>query len=59
VTENPDDLVRLDISGGVGTITLDSPHNRNALSQRLVAELLARLDDVRSNDQAKVVPNNR
>lgn len=56
MTEDPDDLVRLDISGGIGTITLTSPHNRNALSQRLVAKLLARLDDVQNNDQVKVVP---
>jgi methylglutaconyl-CoA hydratase len=34
-----DELVHLDIAGGVGTITLDSPANRNALSSRLVADL--------------------
>jgi methylglutaconyl-CoA hydratase len=34
-----DELVHLDVVGGVGTITLDSPANRNALSRRLVADL--------------------
>ena len=28
-------LVRFDVSDGVGTITLDSPANRNALSSAL------------------------
>lgn len=32
-------LVALDVSGGIATITLDSQHNRNALSRHLVAEL--------------------
>ncbi|HXJ80522.1 MAG TPA: enoyl-CoA hydratase-related protein [Candidatus Methylomirabilis sp.] len=33
------ELVRLEVSRGVGTITLDSPHNRNALSRQLIADL--------------------
>jgi enoyl-CoA hydratase len=37
------ELVHLVIEGGVATITLDSPHNRNALSSRLVTELTDRL----------------
>jgi methylglutaconyl-CoA hydratase len=32
-------LVRLDVHDHIATITLDSPDNRNALSQRLLAEL--------------------
>jgi methylglutaconyl-CoA hydratase len=28
-----DELVHYDLAGGVATITLDSPHNRNALSR--------------------------
>lgn len=32
-------LVRHEQAGGVATITLDSPHNRNALSSRLLGEL--------------------
>lgn len=38
-TGEPGDLVRWEQAGGVATITLDSPHNRNALSSRLLAQL--------------------
>ena len=38
------ELVHLSIDGGVATITLDSPANRNALSRALVRELSAALD---------------
>ena len=37
------ELVHLVVVGGIATITLDSPHNRNALSRQLVAELTDRL----------------
>ncbi|HVC03928.1 MAG TPA: enoyl-CoA hydratase family protein [Candidatus Acidoferrales bacterium] len=37
------ELVHLDIDRGIATITLDSPHNRNALSAQLVTELGERL----------------
>jgi enoyl-CoA hydratase len=37
------ELVHLAIDGGIATITLDSAHNRNALSHQLVAELTDRL----------------
>jgi enoyl-CoA hydratase/carnithine racemase len=37
-------LVRLDVTGAVATITLDSPANRNALSSRLVDDLNRALD---------------
>lgn len=40
------ELVHLSIADGVGTITLDSPHNRNALSTQLVRELAAAVDEV-------------
>ena len=33
------ELVHLSIERGIATITLDSPHNRNALSRQLVGEL--------------------
>jgi enoyl-CoA hydratase/carnithine racemase len=39
-----DELVHAAVAGGVVTITLDSPANRNALSTRLVADLNAALD---------------
>src|SRR5579859_7589832 len=41
MTDN--ELVHLAIDGGIATVTLDSPHNRNALSRRLIAELSDRL----------------
>lgn len=40
-------LVRLERDGDRATITLDSPHNRNALSRQLVRELGGCLDDAR------------
>lgn len=39
------ELVRLERDGGRATITLDSQHNRNALSQQLVRELGQCLDE--------------
>ena len=33
-----------DVDGARATITLDSQHNRNALSRQLVAELFGRLE---------------
>ncbi len=49
------ELVRLEVSDGVATITLDSPHNRNALSRALVTQLSQALDDSAADDTAKVV----
>ena len=37
-------LVHKEVSGGVATITLDSPRNRNALSVRLLGDLEDRLN---------------
>ena len=39
------ELVRAEVRGGIGTITLDSQHNRNALSRQLLHELLECLDE--------------
>jgi enoyl-CoA hydratase len=36
--------VRLEVAGGVATVTLDNQHNRNALSRQLLDELHAALD---------------
>jgi methylglutaconyl-CoA hydratase len=36
-------LVHASLADGVATVTLDSPHNRNALSSRLLADLKERL----------------
>ncbi|WP_432038967.1 enoyl-CoA hydratase family protein [Streptomyces cucumeris] len=39
MTDVPEPLVRRTDARGITTLTLDSPHNRNALSARLVTEL--------------------
>lgn len=48
-------LVRLETVAGVATITLDSPHNRNALSRQLVTELVEAISAVEHDEQAKIV----
>jgi enoyl-CoA hydratase/carnithine racemase len=47
--------VRLAVDGGIATITLDSPHNRNALSSQLVTELTDRLRAADGNAAAHAV----
>jgi enoyl-CoA hydratase len=49
------DLVRLAIADGIATVTMDSQHNRNALSRQLVAELGDRLDEAESANPRAVV----
>jgi enoyl-CoA hydratase len=49
------ELVHLTVEGGVATITLDSPHNRNALSSRLVTELTNHLRAAGDDASARVV----
>ena len=48
----PDELVHYAVSDAVATITLDSQHNKNALSRQLVGELVERLE--RANEDAEV-----
>jgi enoyl-CoA hydratase/methylglutaconyl-CoA hydratase len=50
-----DELVHLDIEGPRATITLDSQHNRNALSRQLVAELFAALEAAEGDPGVRVV----
>jgi len=50
-----DQLVRVATAGGVATITLDSPTNRNALSTRLMEQFLDILAGVVADDAAHVV----
>ena len=50
-----DPLVRTKITDGVATITLDSQHNRNALSRQLVAELQAGIDAAEAADTRAIV----
>jgi len=49
------ELVHLAIEHGVATITLDSPHNRNALSRQLVAELTAHVHTAAGNADVRAV----
>jgi enoyl-CoA hydratase/carnithine racemase len=49
------ELVHLDVADGVATITLDSPQNKNALSQQLTGELLAHLDAAGADDAVRVI----
>jgi methylglutaconyl-CoA hydratase len=48
-------LVRYEVAAGVATLTLDSEHNRNALSVRLMSELLAGLRAAIADDAVRVL----
>ncbi len=48
------ELVHLTVNDGVATLTLDSPHNKNALSQQLTGELLERLESAGADDAVRV-----
>jgi methylglutaconyl-CoA hydratase len=48
-------LVRAASSGGLRTITLDSPHNANALSTGLLTQLRAALDTAMSDQGVRVI----
>lgn len=49
------ELVHYDVADQVATITLDSPHNRNALSRQLVGELFACLHRSAADGAARIV----
>src|SRR5437899_2968983 len=49
------ELVRVHAGGGVATLTLDSPHNRNALSTALMTELLTALGVARNDDAVRAI----
>ena len=49
------ELVHYEVADGIATITLDSPHNRNALSIQLTTELLARLEQADADESVKAV----
>ena len=51
----PEELVHHSVAESVATITLDSPHNRNALSRQLVTELFAALEAAEADPEVKVV----
>ncbi len=49
------ELVHYAVADGVASITLDSPHNRNALSRQLVTELLDGLGKAGADNDVRVV----
>lgn len=49
------EIVHYATDGPVATITLDSPHNRNALSKQLVTELFEHLGTAAADDAVRVV----
>jgi enoyl-CoA hydratase/carnithine racemase len=49
------ELVHHTVSGAVATLTLDSQHNRNALSRQLVTELFSGLERAAADDDVRVV----
>lgn len=49
------DLVHYAAADAVATLTLDSPHNRNALSKQLVTELFGHLRTAAADDSVRVV----
>ena len=49
------ELVRYEMGDEVATVTLDSPHNRNALSAQLVAEVSARLSEAGADRAVRAV----
>ncbi|TIC89061.1 enoyl-CoA hydratase [Nocardioides sp. GY 10113] len=54
-TAAPAELVHLEVSDAVATITLDSPHNRNALSRQLITELREHLATADADPSVRVV----
>ena len=49
------ELVHYDVTDGRATITLDSQHNRNALSRQLVTELFGHLEAAEADESVRVV----
>lgn len=55
MTPSDTEIVRYESRGGAAYVTLDSPHNRNAISTALVEQLLAALERAATDDTARVV----
>jgi methylglutaconyl-CoA hydratase len=50
-----DTVVRTNVAAGVATLTLDSPHNRNALSSALISDLLEALAAAATDEAVRVI----
>ena len=55
MSDVPTELVHYAVSDTLATISLDSQHNRNALSRQLVTELFAHLEAAEADDAVRVV----
>ena len=55
MSDAPTELVHYAVADPVATITLDSQHNRNALSRQLVTELFEHLEAAEADDDVRVV----
>ena len=55
MSDAPAELVHYGAADAVATLTLDSQHNRNALSRQLVTELFAGLERAAADDDVRVV----
>jgi len=55
MSDAPAELVHYGATDAVATLTLDSQHNRNALSRQLVTELFAGLERAEADDDVRVV----
>lgn len=53
MTDTASPYVRYSVEDGFATLTLDSPHNRNALSTRLVTELRSGLEEAAADPEAR------
>src|ERR671924_55375 len=49
------ETIRYEVGDGIATITLDSPENRNALSNELLTELLDAFESARDNAEVRCV----
>ncbi|MCW6008046.1 enoyl-CoA hydratase/isomerase family protein [Micromonospora sp. CPCC 205371] len=49
------ELIQVDRARGVATLTLDSPHNRNALSTPLMTQLLVEIDKAVADEAVRVL----
>jgi len=59
VPQSDDRVVHYEVADGIATITLDSQHNRNALSRQLLAELHQSLDEAEAADVRAIVLTHR
>lgn len=55
MTDTPNEVVHTSIDKGICTITLDAPHNRNALSRQLVSEFGAALTAAIADDAIRAI----